>query len=108
MVEINLLTRVVKTSRFKCDVTVGKIMCDVTVGPDLTNLFADVCREGEEEVGPSIDLILLDDLVHHFPGRLPQDDKENNQDQDGDQICRNVLRESAISVLKKVNRKKYQ
>jgi hypothetical protein len=68
---------------------------------DLTNLFADVCGEGEEDVKPSIDLILLDDLVNHFPGRLPQDDEEEDQDQDRDQIRRQVLRESAICVLLK-------
>ena len=42
------------------------------------DLIADVSCEREEDVSPAIDLILLDDFVHHLPRRLPQHHEQDH------------------------------
>ena len=51
-------------------------------------------------MGPSVDLILLDNLVDHPPRVLPKQDEQGDQDQQPDQVGRQVLRNPAVSVLK--------
>ena len=64
------------------------------------HLVADIRGEGEEDVRPSVDLIFLDDLVDHPPRVLPKQDEQGDQDQQPDQVGRQVLRNPAVSVLK--------
>ena len=64
-------------------------------------LVPNVRREGEEDVRPAVDLVLVDDLVDHLPRVLPEDDEQHDQDQNPDQIGRQVLRYAAVRILKR-------
>ena len=52
-------------------------------------------------MGPSVDLILLDDLVDQLPGVLPEQDEQGDENQQPYQVGRQVLGNPAVRVLKK-------
>ena len=69
--------------------------------PSIVYLIPNIWCEREEDVCPPIHLILLDNFVDNFPGRLSEEDEQNNQNCNHYEVRHQVLWNSSVCVLKK-------